>query len=97
MAGNTSDAMHTLTVKVPPGLHAKLTALARKRRSTKSAVVREAIERIIAAPEGARAMTAFDLVADLAGSVEGPSDLSTNPKYMEEFGLDRAQIARLKK
>ncbi len=89
--------MHTLTVKVPPGLDAKLTALAKKRRSTKSAVVREAIERIIAAPEGARPLTAYDLVADLAGCVDGPADLSTNPKYMEEFGLDRALTARAKK
>ena len=25
---------------------------------------------------------------DLCGSVEGPEDLSTNPKYMEDYGKD---------
>jgi hypothetical protein len=29
---------------------------------------------------------AFDLVKDLCGSVNGPADLLTNPKYMDHFG-----------
>ncbi len=30
--------------------------------------------------------SALELAGDLVGSVEGPGDLSTNPKYMEGFG-----------
>lgn len=32
------------------------------------------------------APSAFDLASDLAGCLDGPADLSTNPKYMEGFG-----------
>jgi len=33
-------------------------------------------------------VSAYDLAQDLAGSVKGePTDLSTNPDYMNEFGL----------
>ena len=28
------------------------------------------------------------------GMFSGPGDLSTNPRYMEDFGLDREQIRR---
>jgi len=31
-------------------------------------------------------MSALDVSRDLVGCVEGPGDLSTNPKYMEGFG-----------
>jgi hypothetical protein len=31
-------------------------------------------------------MSAFDVSRDIVGCVEGPGDLSTNPKYMEGFG-----------
>jgi hypothetical protein len=31
-------------------------------------------------------MSALDVSRDWVGCVEGPSDLSTNPKYMEGFG-----------
>jgi hypothetical protein len=30
--------------------------------------------------------TAFALVEDLCGSLSGPSDLATNPKYLEKLG-----------
>ena len=30
--------------------------------------------------------TAFALVKDLCGSLSGPSDLATNPKYLENLG-----------
>ncbi len=32
------------------------------------------------------AATAFDLVADLLGTLDGPPDLSTNKAYLEAFG-----------
>lgn len=89
--------MQILTVKVPPGLDAKLKALAKKRRSTKSAIVREAIENLVASANDARRPTALELAGDLVGCFEGSPDLSTNPKHMEGYGLDRAQRARLKR
>ena len=31
-------------------------------------------------------VSAYDLAKDLIGSIEGPGDLSTNPKYLEDLG-----------
>ncbi len=33
-----------------------------------------------------RVDTPFDRIKHLLGSLDGPGDLSTNPKYMENFG-----------
>ena len=38
---------------------------------------------------GPRADSFAALVAEFAGCLSGPSDLSTNPKYMEGFGESR--------
>lgn len=78
--------MGTLTVKLPPPLEAKLDALVRRRRQRKSVLVREAIERLVADNGGAAKGSVFDLVKDLKGIVDGPKDLSTNPKHMRDFG-----------
>jgi hypothetical protein len=68
-------------IKLPEPFDSKLTAIAKKRRSTRAKVLREALDtfdRNTAAPK------ASELAADLM--FEGPADLSTNPKYMAGFG-----------
>ena len=77
--------MTTITCKVPEALNAKIVAQAKRRRVSKSAIVREALEKVVAGDKR-KPVRAIDLVRDLVGSVDGPSDLSTNPKYMEGFG-----------
>lgn len=77
--------MPTITVKLSHELDSRLKAIVRKRGISKSEVVREAIERMTAAP-AAPAPSALDLLGDLCGAGSGPADLSTNPKYMEGFG-----------
>lgn len=75
--------MGVLTVKLPPSLEAKLNSLVRSRGQRKSEVVREAIERLV---EDAKPQTsAHDLLKDLK-KFRGSRDLSTNPKYMKDFG-----------
>jgi Arc/MetJ-type ribon-helix-helix transcriptional regulator len=76
------NRMRTVSFKLPADLDQALTELARRRRSSRSAVVREALERL--AVSQPRSVTA--LAGDLVGSVEGPGDLSTNRKYMAGFG-----------
>ncbi len=78
--------MKSLSLKLSEALNAKLTAIARRRGTTKSAVVRDALEAFFAANGGVRKGCFRDLAADLIGCVQGPGDLSTNPKYMEDFG-----------
>ena len=78
--------MGTLTVKFFPPLEAQLEALVRRRGQRKSTLVREAIERLVAERSEPPKGSVLDLLNDLKGIGNGPSDLSTNKKYMRGFG-----------
>ena len=77
-----SRPMRTVSFKLPVELDTKLSEIARRRHSTRSAVVREALEALEAL--GPLSVTA--LAGDLVGSIEGPGDLSTNPAHLADFG-----------
>jgi hypothetical protein len=75
----------TLTVKIPRPLAARLSARVRKRQTTQSAVVREALERYL--QDGFDGPDSFlSLASDLVGSISGPVDLSSNRKHLRGFG-----------
>jgi predicted transcriptional regulator len=74
--------MRTISLKLPESLDRKLTSIAHRRRTTRSAVVRQALERFAGAP--GRSVTA--LAEDLAGSLRGDTDLSTSPRHMAAYG-----------
>ena len=58
-----------------------------RRLVSKSKIVREALESSLAERKVSRELSAFDLVKDLCGIVkDGAADMSTNPKYMKNFG-----------
>ena len=79
--------MTTISLKLPETLLARLEKESRQRRVNKSALVRAALEKELAAPSAGGEASCFDLARDLAGSLKGlPKDLSTNPKYMKGFG-----------
>ena len=79
--------MVTVTVKLPPALASQLTAAARKKRVSKSEVIRESLQKTLATGKERSRPTVGDLVGHLAGKLKGaPPDLSTNKKYMEGFG-----------
>jgi predicted transcriptional regulator len=78
--------MATLTVKLPPNLAARLETLVRRRKLKKSALVREAIERLVSEDSRPTQGSFLELAADLAGIYEGPKDLSSNPKHMRGYG-----------
>ncbi len=79
--------MTTITCKVSEKLAAELTALARRERRSKSALLREALEARVKVKRGGRSVSAFDLVKHLSGRLKGaPSDLATNPTHMKGFG-----------
>lgn len=79
----------TLSIKVPKETKVRLNALAKARKTKPSALVREALDNLLSAG-GRRAKarpSLYDLSKDiLAQAGPGPGDLSTNPKYMEDFG-----------
>lgn len=78
--------MRTITVKLPRNLGERLGRAVAYRRSTRSAVVREAIEAYLAGEAGGSKGSCFDLASDLAGAVEGPSDLSSNRLRLRGHG-----------
>lgn len=74
--------MRTVSFKLPEDLDDALNELARSRGSSRSALVREALESL--AKGKRRSVTS--LAGSLVGSVEGPSDLATNSKHMSGYG-----------
>jgi len=78
--------MRTITVKVPRPLGERLSRAVVRRRSTRSAVVREAIEAYLAAESAQGEGSCHDLASDLAGSASGPADLSSSRRRMRGYG-----------
>jgi hypothetical protein len=79
--------MNTISLKLPDRLLDLLEEESRVRRTTKSALVRECLEKALVTSSPDSEATCYDLARDLAGSVKGlPRDLATNPKYLEGFG-----------
>jgi hypothetical protein len=77
--------MPTVTVKMTAQQFARLERIARERRLPKSQILRESFERADGNPAPG---SMYQAIADLIGSVEGPGDLLSNPKYMKDFGKD---------
>ena len=79
--------MTTITCKIPDDLNEQLEAEAARKLLPKSALIREALERSLKHSQKARRQTAFDRIQPLCGIIkDGPNDVSTNPKYMKDFG-----------
>jgi hypothetical protein len=78
--------MKTLSLKLPHRLRAKLDEVAKKRGESKSEVVRAALEQFFNGQSPVSPGSLLEAVQPWIGCVEGPGDLSTNPKYMEDFG-----------
>jgi hypothetical protein len=83
----TVMTMNTISLKLPDRLLKLLEEECRARRTTKSSLVRECLEKMLAAPPAGGPASCYDLARDLASSLKGlPRDLATNPKYLEGFG-----------
>jgi predicted DNA-binding protein len=81
--------MKTISVTLPNALDAKLTSVARRRRTTKSAIVRAALGEYLARHAEPHPESFAALAKEFIGCVSGgPPDLSYNKKHMEGFGRD---------
>jgi predicted transcriptional regulator len=79
--------MTTLSLKIPAKLSATLNRVAKQRKQSKSELVRVVLEQFLNGKhEEKYVKSALELAGDLVGSVNAPADLSTNPKYMQEYG-----------
>ena len=78
--------MKTITLKLPDSLLARLETAARERDENRSALIRQALEEFLSSKRKGKQTSCLDLARDLAGSVGGPPDLSTNRAHMDEYG-----------
>lgn len=79
--------MRTISLKLPDELLAELDTAAKGRRTTRSSLVRQSLEKALRRPASRGPRSCYDLAHDLAGSIKGlPKDLFNNPKYVEGFG-----------
>jgi hypothetical protein len=78
--------LKTISLKLPEVLLRKLERAASKRGQSKSEVIRSALEQYLNGERLLPPGSALEAVQPWVGCVEGPGDLSTNPKYMEGFG-----------
>jgi hypothetical protein len=84
LGGAKLNSMTTLICSIPEKLDARLERLAHQAKLPKCKFVRKALEQAARKPRGN--IAAFSLISHLSGSLSGPSDLATNPKYLEGLG-----------
>ena len=78
--------MKTVSLKLPEGLLAQIENVAKRRRVSKSVLIRESIEQALM-KAASEPVSCYSLARDLAGSVKGlPKDIAHNRKYMRDFG-----------
>lgn len=78
--------MRTITLKLPDGLAARVSATVRRRGVSTSALVREALEDRLGGETRDRAGCCLDLAGDLTGVLTGPPDLSSNARHLKGYG-----------
>ena len=79
--------MKNISLKLPDELHARLARVSEQRGAAKSEVVRAALEAYFAASPGPpNGVSCADLAGDLVGSLDGPTDLATNPRHLRGYG-----------
>lgn len=78
--------MTNMSLKLPEALAARLSAAARQRKQTKSALVRDLLERFFDEVPPAGRGSCLELASDLVGCVEGPADLSCDEDHLAGYG-----------
>jgi Arc/MetJ-type ribon-helix-helix transcriptional regulator len=76
--------MTTISLKLPETLLQEIKEEAAKRGVPKSAVIRDSLERTLRKGKAKKKVSCLDLMGDLVGSMPGPPDASTNPRYLVE-------------
>ncbi len=79
--------MKTISLKVPDELVSRMDAVARARRTSRSALLRAALEETLRAAAKEAAPSLYERSADLCGKAgSGLGDLASHPRHLEGFG-----------
>jgi hypothetical protein len=78
--------MATLSLKLPAALAARLDAAARRRGINKSELVRQALEAFLEGGLLKEKATFGDAARDLIGCLDGPRNLSSVSRRLQDYG-----------
>ena len=78
--------MKTISLKLPAPLANWLAKRANELGRSRSDLVRQALEEQREGRNSKGEKSCAELMAEFGGFFRGPRDLSTNPKYMRDFG-----------
>lgn len=78
--------MKSLTLRLDEALYLKISSLAERQRTTRSDIVRRALNICLDSDNRFPKGSAFEVAHDLAGILAGPSDLSSNKAHLKDFG-----------
>ena len=78
--------MKTISLKLPAPLANWLAKRANELGRSRSDLVRQALEEQREGKNSKSEKSCAELLAEFSGFFQGPRDLSTNPKYMRDFG-----------
>jgi Arc/MetJ-type ribon-helix-helix transcriptional regulator len=84
--GNTVLLMKTISLKLPAPLANWLAKRANQLGRSRSDLVRQALEEQRQGNNSRGEKSCAELMAEFGGFFRGPRELSTNPKYMRDFG-----------
>lgn len=85
-SGNTISTMKTISLKLPAPLANWLARRAAELGRSRSDLVRQALEEQRQGKNSTGEKSCAELMVEFGGFFRGPRDLSTNPKYMRDFG-----------
>ena len=85
-SGNTISTMKTISLKLPAPLANWLARRAAELGRSRSDLVRQALEEQCQGKNSRGEKSCAELMVEFGGFFRGPRDLSTNPKYMRDFG-----------
>ena len=85
-SGNTVSMMKTISLKLPVPLANWLAKRANELGRSRSDLVRQALEEQRQGKNSTGEKSCAELMVEFGGFFRGPRDLSTNPKYMRDFG-----------
>ena len=80
--------MKTLTIKISPQLEQEIVLASEREHLSKSELVRRALVAYLSQHNATvPTLSALEQAGDLVGCFSGgPSDLSSNPRYLDDFG-----------
>lgn len=84
--GYYNQVMKAISIKLPDPLFHDLTQRAKTSASTQSEIIRAALSAYLNGDAQPSSASCADRAQRWAGMMQGPADLSTNPKHLDGFG-----------